>query len=567
MVGVTRTKLLAVFAAVLMLTSGTVGAVAGTAHGGSTAGGATADAATATLDGTTAADPAARPQTAGVIRGSPELTVTAPRPEVTPGRTNEVTLQIINDGDMDLGTPQTREVVTTARNVRLTADGGDTPFTVETGTIGLGSVTETAPREVPIAVSVPNGTEAGSYELDVELEYSYTRQQSGDVSYDEKETVDAEVELEVTEDARFRIVDVTTDAQIGDQGVLEAEIRNVGATAANDATVALESSSAGLGLGQGTSDAALIESIAPGETVTVPYDASFAATAPERKYAISGSVSFETPDGIPQVDEGLSAGVAPLGEQTFAVRDVESSLRVGEDGELRGTVTNDGPVAANNVVVQYADESGSVIPIERSTAVGTLGPGESADFTLPIAIGGEAEAGLRSLGLAVQYRNDGGEARLYDEVAVDTEVAPERDRFTVAVENRTIDAGGTRTVEVAVTNNLEETASDVESRLFADDPLDTGTTDTGYVQSLEPGETTTMTFELTTTGSATAGSTYPISLDFRYDDADGDSHLSDTYRVPIDVTESEGGGIPIPVIVVALLVIGTGGLVLYRRRQ
>ncbi|OYR54027.1 exo-alpha-sialidase [Halorubrum halodurans] len=246
---------------------------------------------------------------------------------------------------------------------------------------------------------------------------------------------------------------------------------------------------------------------------------------------------------------------------------MESDLRVNEDGELRGTVSNNGPVSAHTVVVQYTGENQNVLPIERSAAVGTLDTGESENFTLPIAIGGEAEAGLRSLDLTVQYRNDDGEIRADENLAVNVEVAPERDRFTVAIENRTIAAGGTRTVDVAVTNNMDEPASDIEARLFADDPLATGNTDTGYVQSLDPGETTTMTFELTTTGSATPGSTYPISLDFRYDDADGDSQLTDTSRVPIDVVESEDGGLPLPIIIIALLVIGTAGLVIYRRGQ
>ncbi|ELZ50802.1 putative exo-alpha-sialidase [Halorubrum coriense DSM 10284] len=120
---------------------------------------------------------------------------------------------------------------------------------------------------------------------------------------------------------------------------------------------------------------------------------------------------------------------------------------------------------------------------------------------------------------------------------------------------------------MTVTNNLGEPASDLEARLFANDPLETGDTDTGYVQSLGAGESTTMMFELSTTGSATPGSTYPISLDFRYDDVDGDSQLSDTYRVPIEVTASEGGGLPLPIIFLAVLVVGTGGLIVYRRRQ
>ncbi|TKX70910.1 exo-alpha-sialidase [Halorubrum sp. GN11GM_10-3_MGM] len=558
-----RQSIFTIFVATLMLTSGTVGAAAGLTSSSSPVG----DAATTDLSAASPTGSSAQPQTTTLVRGSPDLSVALAQPEVTPGRTNQVTLQVINDGEVDIGTPQNREVVTTARNVRLSAEADDSPLTVETGTLSLGAVTETRPREVPIGVTVPNGTEPGNYELEVEMEYSYTSQLSGGVSYDRTETVTADVDVEVSNDARFRIVDVTTDAQVGDRGTLDATIKNVGATAAHDATVALESSSSGLGLGQRASDAALVESIAPGEEITVPYAVSFTPTAPIREYALSGQVSFETPDGISQTDRGLSAGVTPLSEQTFAIEDVESTLRVGEDGELTGTVENTGPVAADNVVIQYADTAGNLIPIEQSAAVGPLDSGESTSFTLPLSVGGGAEPGLRTIDVAVQYRNDEGAARAYSDVVVNAEVAPERDSFSVAIENRTIDAGGTRTVEVTVTNELGEPASDLEARLFANDPLETGDTDTGYVQSLGAGESTTMTFELSTTDSATPESTYPISLDFRYDDVDGDSQLSDTYRVPIEVTASEGGGLPLPIILLAALVVGTGGLIVYRRRQ
>ena len=159
------------------------------------------------------------------------------------------------------------------------------------------------------------------------------------------------------------------------------------------------------------------------------------------------------------------------------------------------------------------------------------------------------------------------ERRSYQDLELLFDIAPERDRFDVAVADRTIQAGGERTISVEVTNNLDEEVSDVEARLFADDPVATGDTDTGYAQSIAPGESVTMTFDLSATGSATPGSTYPISFDFRYDDADGNSQLSDTVRVPVDVTESEGGGLPLPALAVVLLVVVAGAVVFYRRRE
>ena len=503
----------------------------------------------------------ATPAQTSNVGGSPDLDVYASNPNLVPGQTNTVELTIANDGNLRFGDPSAAETAMTARNVRVDAEARGA-LSVESGETAIGGVTTTAPGTAPIQINVPDGVESGTYTLDLDLTYSYIS--SGE---DRTVTVSRQVELRVRDDARFQVVGVESDAQVGDSGTVEATIENVGAETAHNADVSFSTQSNSVTVSGGQSDTVRIPEIDPGETATVAYDVGVSSDLPVQQYTLSGSVLFDDPDGITRTDEGLSIGVLPLAEQEFALTDVDSQLRVAEDGDLVGTVRNDGPVPARSVVVQYAGDDQSVIPAERSTAVGTLDPGESANFSLPIAIGGEAEAGLRSLDMAVQYRNDEGERRAFEELVVDAEVAPERDRFDVAIENRTIQSGGTRTVDVAVTNNLDETASDVEARLFADDPLDTGDTDTGYVQSLEPGETTTMTFELTTTGSATPGSTYPVSLDFRYDDADDDSQLTDTYRVPIDVTESEDGGLPLPVIVVALLVVGTGALVLYRRRQ
>jgi hypothetical protein len=360
-------------------------------------------------------------------------------------------------------------------------------------------------------------------------------------------------------------VNVTTDARIGGEGTLEAEIENVGADDARDATVVFESASTGLAFGDRASDAARIDELAPGETTTVTYDVAFAPGAPVREYALRGSVQFETSEGLQRVDDSVSAGVVPGPEQRFSVANVDSDLHVGEEGEITGTVTNDGPDEARNVVVQFAGGSENVIPIERSVAVGTLAPGESGEFRLPIEIGEEAKAIDRTADIAVQYRNAEFEARVYQDVELVYEVQPDRKQFELAVEDREIEAGGQRSLEVTVTNNLDEPVENVEARLFADSPLDSGD-DEGFVAELEPGESTTLTFDLTASGSATA-KTYPVSFDFRYDDANGNSQLSDTTRIPITVVEGEGGfpiGLGLGVLAV-IVVIGVG-VYAYRRR-
>lgn len=512
-----------------------------------------------------------RPQTGtSYLRGTPDIDVLAPNNEVTPGRTNELTLQISNSGRLRSGSSAERETVTTARNVRVEADAGGTPITVETRERAIGPVTDSTPGETTVTLSVPDDIEPGTYSLDVDVTYSHTYSvlPSGSNNINERRrTVYEEVDIEVTDDARFEFVDAETDAQVGDSGTLEAEIENTGGEVAREADVTLESASAGLGFGDGTtSDTARIAELAPGETATVTYDVAIAADSQVRGYALTGSVQFRDPDGIQRTDDGLSAGVVPRAEQTFTIGNVESDLYVGEQGDVRATVTNEGPAEARNVVVRYADESPNVVPIEDSVAVGTLGPGESASFELPIEIGGEAEPVDRVADMAIQYRNADGEKRRYDDVELLYGVSEERDAFRLTVEDREIRAGSSVAFDVTVTNNLDEPVSDVEARLFADSPLDSSD-DEGFTEELAPGESTTMTFDLTAESGATP-KTYPVSFDFRYDDAGGNSQLSDTSRVAISILEPEGG-LPVTLLIgiIAIVVVVVGGAAYYTQRS
>ena len=520
----------------------------------------------ASLDGSVAG----QPQTGtSYLRGTPDIDVLVPDNEVTPGRTNELTLQISNTGTLRSGSSDERETVTTARNVRVEADAGGTPITVETGERSIGPVSDSTPGEATVSLSVPDDIESGTYSLDVDVRYTHTYSvlPSGSNNINERtRTVSEDVEIEVTDDARFEIVDAGTDAQVGDSGTLDVEIENTGSEVAREADVTLESASAGLSFGDGaTSDTARIAELEPEETATVSYDAAIAPDSPVREYAVTGTVQFRDPEGISRTDDGLSAGVVPRAEQAFTIGDVESDLYVGEAGDVRATVTNEGPAEARNVVVRYADESPNVVPIEDAVAVGTLGPGESASFELPIEISGEAEAVDRVADMTIQYRNADDEGRQYDDVELLYGVNEKRDAFRLTVEDREIRAGSSVAFDVTVTNNLDEPVSDVEARLFTNDPLSSGD-DEGFTETLDPGESTTMTFDLTA-GSGATPKTYPVSFDFRYDDADGDSQLSDTSRVAITVVESEGGFPLFSVFGLLVTVAVAGGAVYYIQRE
>jgi len=250
----------------------------------------------------------------------------------------------------------------------------------------------------------------------------------------------------------------------------------------------------------------------------------------------------------------------------FRVTDINSTLRVGEEGDITGEIENVGGEDATDAEVQFPTEAENLFPQETAVAVGDIEAGESAEFRIPIEVGSEAEAVPKRFELPVSFRDENGIRQTDDDPSFLANIAPERDTFAIEGVDRTITAGTTTSLEVTFTNNREETLTDIEPKLFTDSPF-SSSSDEGFVESLEPGESETVRFDLSAEGSATP-KTYPVTVDVRYQDAEGNSQITDSYRLPVEVLEpEESGGLgslgTIAMLVVSLLAVG-GGYVWYR---
>ena len=233
----------------------------------------------------------------GIITGEPRLSVDAPDSTLTPGETTQLELQISNSGDVGLGSPEQRGVVTDARNVRVELEG-DGPIEIETNRQAIGVVTENQPGTATFHVTVPEDAEPDEYELDVELRYAYSArvERGAGVMNDRRRTVTRSVDVEIADEPRFEITDVTTDAQIGDRGTMEATVENVGSQTARDVRLALESTSSRFLFGAGQTESARGGTLAPGDETTIRYDVSVDGEASVREFALDGTVQFTDPE-------------------------------------------------------------------------------------------------------------------------------------------------------------------------------------------------------------------------------------------------------------------------------
>jgi hypothetical protein len=480
----------------------------------------------------------------GAAVEDPRFETYVPEPTLTPGTTQQLAVVVVNDA------AAVDEQTRTARNVKATLLSPG-PIEVESGTRLAGNLPQEQPRRLSFTVTTPANASGGNYTLPLRLTYEY-----GD---GERETVTVPVTVRIEERPRFRVVGVESDAQIGDEGPVTLSVRNVGNEAVDDATVTLASQSSALTVGGSASAARFVGAWAAGETRTVTFDATASPDAERREYALTATVGYED-DGANGQSRPLSVGVTPGPEQSFDLERVNSTLRVGEDGTVTATITNDGPDDVSNVVVRLRAGANHLHPLETEFAVESLAAGESANVSFPVAASESATAGPRQIELVAEYESGSGQVResrpLLGQVAVD----PARDAFVVEPKTVNLTAGGSATVTLSVTNNGDATLQDINAKAFVDDPL-SAADDEAFLRSLEPGESAEVSFKLSAAESALVKD-YPLAVDFQYRQPDGDTRLSDTYEVPVEVTAADGGGTPLGLVggalAAALALIGGG---------
>jgi hypothetical protein len=601
-------------------------------------------------------------------RGEPEVEVVLPDNRVTAGEVTTLELQVSNTATVDSASREVADVqrVTSARGVRVDVRSGSAPIEVRTKTRVIGTLVDGAVATAPFEVVVDEDAEPGSYRVPVEVEYTYTEVIGTDDEFRDTDTVEETlyVGVRVVPDARFEVVETSTDAAVGGSGTVRMTVENVGDAAAEDATLSVRSTNPSLTFGGSptadthvgdwaagerrtfafgasvTGDAeprslalettveyddvdgvrtterfttgvqptaegtvqvtdvettaaagdtgrltfdlrntgdrtlrnarlqlsspnaaltfggsptvtAFVGELASGGTSEVSVEATFAESAELQAYAVDAAVTYDAADGRTASTRTVTFGARPAAEQSFSLSETNATLRVDAEGTLSGTVTNDGPAVAENAVLVLEDPGANVDATEREFALGDLEADASVDFAYEVEVSSSARAGPRQFTYRLRYDDDDGDTRQSDPLYARHEIAPSRQVFDVET-NATVDAGGSTQLEVRVTNNGGEPVSDVSAKLFADSPISVGD-DEAFVSTIGPGETETLTFTISAAGSATP-KVYPVSLDFQYDEPDGDTKLSDAYRVPVEVVEQEGGG------GILSLLLGPGGL-------
>ena len=508
-----------------------------------------------------------------VVRGQPSLSANVVGGPLEPGEETSLTVQVQNAGRVAVGStanPELNSRVTTARSVEVSLSKWDAaPFTIDTGTVFLGSIADGGMSTADFDITVDENATPGTYTVEVETEYDYTSyisESSG--GQQQSSRIQAYyIDVRIEDNARFEIVDVRSDVLVGDSGTVSMTLQNVGGEAASDSTVTLTSPNGDVTLGGASSASRYVGSWASGQNRTVTFDAAVASRAGQQPYTLQAQVNYDDEDGAASVSKTLSTRLSPGGERSFELSDARGTLQVGREGTLEGTVTNTGPAPAYDAVVTVQSSASGVDFEEREFALGTLDPGQSADFSLPVELSDSANAGERQFTYTVSYQNADDDPLTSKPLNARVNVDPKQPLFAVTGVETNVESGGTATVTIEVTNNADETLRNIDAKAFVDDPLSLDN-DEGFLPELAAGETAELSF-IVSSGSALQR-TYALTVDFQYENSEFETKLSDTYAVGVNVVEPAddgGSSIPLPLVGgLVVLVVAAGAFVWYRRR-
>ncbi len=458
---------------------------------------------------------------------------------LSPGATTTVGVLVRNTGEVEVDGPTDRFERTVqslslrpgaALSTTVTVKSGSAPLTVRTGEQAVAPIAVDSMQRVPIELEVDEEATPGTYRLPVEMTYRYLDRlhidEDDTTTYYETKTVERSLIVRVESAAQFEVVSVTGDGLTeGGDGEVQATVRNTGTETASNAALRLHatdwltprSSNAGIG------------TLDPNETATATFRVGVNDVS-AGDHAVRFSLRYDDANGVIS-ETPVHTGTVTTGEgPRFGVKTSAEALYVDSTGVVTLTVRNTGDTTAQNVRAQLR-ESSPLVPVSGSASLGDLAPGETATAPLRIEVS-DVAAGEYPLS-AVVKRDDSFGDPVTTEVRTGTVTANEGPEFAVNASAEALYVDSTGAVTLTVRNTGDTTAQNARVQLRESSPL-VPVSGSASLGDLAPGETATTRLRVEMSDRALAGE-YPLSIVVKRDDAFNDPVVTEPLSVGVDV--------------------------------
>jgi hypothetical protein len=248
---------------------------------------------------------------------------------------------------------------------------------------------------------------------------------------------------------------------------------------------------------------------------------------------------------------------------------VPEALTVGTEGYLDLRIRNTGSEDGKKATVRITRNGASpVIPTDSSVFVGDFPRGGTISCRYKVAVSGSAESQTYPVDVSVTYENGEG-ATVTSALSTIGIPVGGRSGFVITSGPARVTAGAPTVIAVDYRNDGGTTVYQSQARISAVDPF-TSNDNTAYLGDLQPGESATAKYGIRADPVA-APKEYALDSEVRYRDAFGNSEVSDTIKVPVQVAPGSGAGNLLTgmlmLCLVAAVIISAGYYVLVMRKK
>lgn len=349
-----------------------------------------------------------------VISGPPDLRISIEGSnEYYPDTMVTIPVKIENVGTIDFSSQNPQNVAredrpNTAKNVVVTLGAGDAPVSVKTDSQLVGDIAGGARVQAPFAVRINDGAPAGTYDLQVTLEYTYLYQAnefSNDALKYEYRTKTESLPLKIVIKPDVQVLVISSDVEelnAGTEGYMKVTVQNSGQDTGKQATLVLSSVS---GSPVSPTDGSyFIGEFAPGETVTANFKVAASTDASGSSYPIGIAVSYENSEGDKSSSKLVTIGV-PVGEKiTFEVVSDAYVMYPAEKGTIEVVYKNTGGATAYDATSRIS----AVDPFtsnDDTAYLGDMAPGETATAYYHVSVSDDATIKEYGLDTEIRYKD------------------------------------------------------------------------------------------------------------------------------------------------------------------
>lgn len=469
----------------------------------------------------------------------PIFAVETERVDLHPRETGAVSLAVTNKGS--IAANDTSAAISAPGQALSVGGPGEQAYL---GVLGPG-------EEQTVTVPITATKAASSTEHELRVEPSYEN-----ANGIRRTAFPMSIGVTVAEDPRIVLSETAGYVPPGESGTVEWTLENGGGSAMADVTLRLDSTDVAVSFGESGTTTRFFEQWAPGETKTIRTELSAGESARVGNTPISATVTFDHAAGFRTVAGPYSLSAATTSGEGISITDTRLT-HGGPQPVLLGSVTNDGAEPLENAVAVISSRTAGVAVRDGRTSLGTLGPGETKTVTAELRTAAVDRHQLEFDGV-IQYAR-AGDLAATEPTSFRVARSPDASLFAVEPVNATFELESSNPLRVRIENDGPVALTDIRARLSTSQPYESQSP-SAYVAGLKPGESTIVTFELTTPddGVQTADT---LEMNITAETSTGQIVADGPHLVPFSVEtgETTSGSVMIAVLAVIVILVMAGG--------